>query len=121
MKAELGESVATDSPAAMVKLHVVIPTEQDPPIDIGAPVICRPLVDVVRLAVGRGAVAAPPAASAVTDRKRDPLARGEQTLLSADVEWVAPAVDEDLLLARLAETLLDGCGRERGEIVLGVL
>ena len=48
---EVASALACDAPAAVVKLHMVEPAEQDPAIDVGSASVSLPLVDVMRLTV----------------------------------------------------------------------
>ncbi len=59
-----------------MQLHVMEPAEQDPAVDVGAPVVAGPFIDVMRFAVRSGPVAAVPSTPAVADREADPLPRG---------------------------------------------
>ena len=95
-------------------------TEQDPTIYVGAATVTLPLVDVVRLAVRRGPVAARPAASAVAHRERDPLPRREQPLLPADLERIAARIHRDRHVAAVAHALIGDLRRKGDDAVLAV-
>ena len=79
---EVVAAVAGDAPAAVVELHVVEAAQQDAAVDIGAAAF-GVWVDVVCLAIGRGAVAADPAASTVADGESEALLRRVEASLPA--------------------------------------
>ena len=59
-------TVAGDAPPTVVQLHVVESTEQDAPVNIGAPLFGSPLIDVVGFTVGSDSVTVVPAATSVS-------------------------------------------------------
>src|SRR5690606_42047597 len=95
MENEVPVSFASDPPAAVMQCHVMEATQQDAAVDIRPALIALPFVDVMRLAVGRGAVTTSPATSTVSDGERDALSRREQPLFPADIKRLAAGVDGD--------------------------
>jgi hypothetical protein len=83
-------------------------TQEDTVGDIGSPIIPKPLVDVVRLAIRGWPVAAVGDASAVSDGHPDALLLGEESFVSSDVHALAVVVESDRDGTRVAEMPFDG-------------
>ena len=66
MEHELALALSRDAPPVMVEVHVMKAAQKDASIDVGATAF-GVRVDVVRLAVGRGAIAAGDPAAAVSN------------------------------------------------------
>jgi len=75
--------------------EVMMPAQEHTVRGVGASSVSIPMPDVVRLAPGRGSLARGEPASAITCGERDPLPRGEQPLIAADVEGLAGVVEQD--------------------------
>ena len=94
MEDEVLLPVSRDSPAMVVKIHVVERTQQDAAVDVGAAALCI-RIDVMRLAIRCGAVARGDAASAIPNRECDALLGGEEPRLSSEIERIARRIEGD--------------------------
>lgn len=62
VKEEVALPFARDAPSAVVQLHVMEAAQQNASIDVGSALVAMPFIDVMRLAVRSGPVAAAPTA-----------------------------------------------------------
>jgi hypothetical protein len=85
----IADPVASDLPPIVVHEHVVMSTQKYSAFEIGLAVVSMPVVNMVCFAPTGRSVASGEQASAVSGRKRDTLAGGEEALFAADVEGIA--------------------------------
>ncbi len=101
-----------DLPVMIVQQQVMALTEQNAVPDVGSPAISIPVVDVMRLRPGWRSFAARPHASAIALRQGGSLPRGEEPLLTADIERLTVVVKEDRDDPLRAGDPLDGFDRD---------
>ena len=92
---------------------MVVSAEEDAVIEICVAAVL-PFLDVVGFTPGRWPITTRPKAATVTNREGSFLVCGEGALGTAQVEWDAVLVGDDLLAAIRADDPLRGASTDRG-------